>query len=136
MQPPLFPGRDVHAGTDPAFDSMLREALGSERMPEQVPPDERIIRRVQRKAPPEKTPLPPLLKVYWVLIALLLLLLLAALCNRRQETSSTAPATVQLEPASTPSVNSSPTRPVFLPQSGPAVPRAQLVRCRPLAVPD
>jgi hypothetical protein len=56
MQPPLFPGRDVHAGTDESLDAMLEEAFRSERMSEplgeniRVPPDERMIRRVQRKA--------------------------------------------------------------------------------------
>jgi hypothetical protein len=66
MQPPLFPGRDLHAGTDESFDAMLREALGSEMAPESlaearpVPLDERIIRRVERMAPPkERTPLRP-----------------------------------------------------------------------------
>jgi hypothetical protein len=104
----LFPGRDQEAGTDESFDLMLKEAFRSERMP--APPV-----RVEHKAPPEKTPLPPLLKVYWVLIALLLLLLLAALCNRRQEIPHAGPpATVQPTPASTPS-SISPARPVFLP---------------------
>jgi hypothetical protein len=97
----LFPGRDPQAGTDAAFDAMLKSALErSEGAPVAQPRhaslDDRIIRGVERRTPPEKTPLAPLLKVYWVLIALLLLLLLAALCNRRQETSSRAPATVQL----------------------------------------
>jgi hypothetical protein len=89
----LFPGRDQEAGTDAAFDAMLKSALErSEGAPVAQPRhaslDDRILPGVERRAPPEKTPLPPLLKVYWVLIALLLLLVLAALSNRRQEPSS------------------------------------------------
>ena len=89
----LFPGRDQEAGTDAAFDAMLQRALErSERAPIAQPRhaafDDRIKRGVERIAPPEKTPLPPLLRAYWVLIALGLLLLLAALSNHRQETSS------------------------------------------------
>jgi hypothetical protein len=118
----LFPGRDQEAGTDAAFDAMLKSALErSEGAPVAQPRhaslDDRIIRGVQRRAPPEKTPLPPLLKVYWVLIALLLLLVLAALSNRRQQTSSSrtsdspterqqlepTPALFRPTPASTPS---------------------------------
>jgi hypothetical protein len=147
----LFPGRDQEAGTDAAFDAMLQRALErSERAPIAQPRhaafDDRIKRGVERIAPPEKTPLPPLLRAYWVLIALGLLLLLAALSNHRQETSSTAPASIQPAPAiqptpvlpptpaSTPS-SVSPARPVFLPQSGSSVPRAQLVRLPPSGSP-
>ena len=100
----LFPGRDPQAGTDAAFDAMLKSALErSEGAPVAQPRHaallDRIKRGVERRAPPEKTPLPPLLKVYWVLIALGLLLILAALCNRRQQTSSTASASIQPAPA-------------------------------------
>jgi hypothetical protein len=139
----LFPGRDQEAGTDAAFDAMLERSEGAPiAEARHASLDDRIKRGVERMAPPEKTPLPPLLKAYWVLIALLLLLLLAALCTRRQETSSRAPASIQPAPAieptpalpptpaGTPS-SVSPSRPVFLPQSGPSVPRAQLVRLPP-----
>jgi hypothetical protein len=103
----LFPGRDQEAGTDAAFDAMLQSALErSEGAPIAQPRyaalDDRIKRGVERRVPPEKTLLPPLLRASWVLIALLLLLLLAGLCNRRQETSSTAPASIQPAPASQP----------------------------------
>jgi len=92
---PLFQGRDAQAGTEADFDGMLEQTFAREQQALEKP-------RPPGSSSPEKpsvvyirtahTPLPPLLKAYWVACVALLLALIQIGCDAHRLTK-TSPAT-------------------------------------------
>jgi hypothetical protein len=87
----LFPGRDPAAGTDERFDSMLKQAFEPSLYHEPALSPARLLegRTIQPPAEAEhqeRTPIPPLIKAYWLVGGLLLLLLIS-----RSSSSSVRP---------------------------------------------